>query len=263
VLFQKTSMQPKKPVKKTSWGNVSEWYDKHLETNEDTYQAKVIAPNLLRLLGIVKGKKLLDIACGQGYFSRLLRDAGAEVSGIDISSELIMYAKRREGEGIEYVVGSADNLSHWKKGVFDAAFCVLAIQNIENVPGVLSEASRVLKSDGRFLLVLNHPTFRVPQHSDWGYDEKKKVQYRSVDRYLSEEMVKIVMNPGKQGSVTTITFHRSLQFYFKAFHKAGFAVTRLEEWISHKASERGPRQAAEDRARKEIPLFMAIELIKI
>lgn len=254
---------PKKDSKKTSWGAVSHWYDTHLETNEDTYQAKVIAPNLLRLIGAVTGKNILDIASGQGYFSRLLRDAGATVSGIDISPELVLYAKKRSNNSIEYVTGSADDLSYFKKGTFDSAICVLALQNIENVSGMLSEAKRVLREGGKLILVLNHPTFRVPKQSDWGYDEKKKVQYRRVDRYLSEETVKIVMNPGKQGSVTTISFHRPLQFYFKAFNKAGFAVSRIEEWISHKASEKGPRQVAEDRARKEIPLFMALELVKV
>lgn len=249
--------------KRTSWGSVSSWYDSHLETHEDTYQAKVIAPNLFRLLGDIKNKQILDIACGQGYFSRQLFDKGAHVSGVDISKELIAYAKRRDSEKIKYVVGTADNLSYWKKETFDIAVCILALQNIENAHGVLSEAERVLKTGGRLFLVLNHPAFRVPQGSDWGYDEKQKMQYRSVYRYLSEKVVKIIMHPGKKESPETISFHRSLQYYFKAFHKAGFAVARLEEWISHKASGKGPRQAAEDRARKEIPLFMALELTKI
>ena len=42
--------------------------------------------------------------------------------------------------------------------------------------------------------------------------------------------------------------------------KAGLAITRLEEWISHKKSEEGPRATAEDVARKEIPLFLMLEM---
>jgi len=61
----------------------------------------------------------------------------------------------------------------------------------------------------------------------------------------------------------TMSFHRPLQVYFKAFAKAGLCVTRLEEWASHKTSDSGPRKAAEDLARKEIPLFMCLELKKI
>jgi hypothetical protein len=54
-----------------------------------------------------------------------------------------------------------------------------------------------------------------------------------------------------------------MQDYMKALSSAGFAITRIEEWISHKKSEKGPRQEAEDRARKEFPLFLAIEARRI
>ena len=49
----------------------------------------------------------------------------------------------------------------------------------------------------------------------------------------------------------------------KIFSKSGFAITRLEEWISHKQSGTGPRQTAEDKARREIPMFMCIEIKNI
>ncbi len=71
------------------------------------------------------------------------------------------------------------------------------------------------------------------------------------------------MHPGKKTRERTISYNRSLQDISKALRKNGFAITRLEEWISHKSSEKGPRQAAEDTARKEIPLFMLLEVSKI
>ena len=61
----------------------------------------------------------------------------------------------------------------------------------------------------------------------------------------------------------TLTFHRPLQNYFKAFAKAGLVTMRLEEWVSHKTSDKGPRKQAEDTARKEIPLFLCLELKKL
>ncbi len=69
------------------------------------------------------------------------------------------------------------------------------------------------------------------------------------------------MNPGERfDKKFTVTFHRPLQTYIKAFNKSGLVIARLEEWTSHKESEKGPRQEAENKSRKEIPLFMAIEL---
>ena len=75
---------------------------------------------------------------------------------------------------------------------------MLAIQNIKNIDKVFTGVSKVLKEQGRLILVLNHPAFRVPQFSDWGFDEKRKMQYRGVYKYMSERQVEIDMNPGKK-----------------------------------------------------------------
>lgn len=246
--------------KDTSWQAVASWYDALLEEGADTYQEKVIKPNLLRLLGDISGKKVLDLACGQGYFSRAMGEAGAKVTGVDLSSDLIALAKKQSSKEIIFKVAPADKLTGIADKEFDAVTCVLAIQNIEQMNGAFAECARVLKSSGRLLLILNHPTFRIPKKSSWCVDEVVGMQYRRVDSYMSESKTEINMQPSNTGkSVTTVSFHRPLQVYFKALAKNGFVVTRLEEWMSHKVSEAGPKKAMEDRARKEFPLFMMIE----
>jgi hypothetical protein len=130
---------------------------------------------------------------------------------------------------------------------------------MEDLSAVTKEARRVLKESGRFVMVLNHPAFRVLRRSTWGWDEEAGVQYRRVDGYLSAAKIPVEMHPGARTKKQTVSYHRSLQDFFKTLAGAGFAVTRLEEWISHKVSGRGPRQKAEDTARKEIPLFMLLE----
>jgi ubiquinone/menaquinone biosynthesis C-methylase UbiE len=243
---------------KTSWGPVADWYDTYLEVTPDSYQAMVIAPNLLRVLALKIGEQVIDFACGQGYFTRSFAEAGATPTGIDISKELIAAAKKRSPK-IDFKVAPAHRLEFAEDKSYDVATIVLAIQNIENIAEVFAEVKRVLKLGGRFVLVMNHPAFRIPKRTSWGWDEATKTQYRRVDGYLSAATIPIDMHPGKMNSATTLSYHRSLQDYFKALTKSGFAVTRLEEWISHKKSEKGPKQEAEDTARKEIPLFLMIE----
>ncbi len=246
----------------TSWSAVAPWYDEYLETKTDSYQAKVIAPNLLRILNLKKSEAVLDLACGQGYFSRFLQEAGAAVTGIDISEELIARAKEHGG-GINYVTAPAHDTKQ-KPNSFDAAIIVLALENIKNVDEIVGELARVLKKEGRVIVVLLHPVFRIPQHSDWGFDTKKNLQYRRVDKYLSEVAIEITQNPFKgKKEIKTVTYHRSLQWYTKIFKKHGFAIIGIEEWISHKKSEAGARKEAEDSARKEFPLFLGLELKKI
>ncbi|MEN9413325.1 MAG: hypothetical protein RLZZ342_412 [Candidatus Parcubacteria bacterium] len=248
--------------KTTSWGSVADWYDEHV-AGEDTYHAKVIAPNFVRMVAPQRGETILDIGCGEGYFTRLLAASGAQVAGADIAPELIARAKK-DTPAIKYHVASADALAFAQDASYDVLTCVLALQNMEKLEAVMKEVSRVLKSGGRCVFVLNHPAFRIPKKSAWGWDDAQKTQYRRVDAYLSASREKMDMTPGKKGEHEyTYSFHRSLQDHMKAFAAAGLCITRMEEWISHRVSEKGPRQAGEDRARKEFPLFLSLEVRKL
>jgi len=247
---------------KTSWGQEAEWYDALLSM-DDTYQKEVILPNMIRLMDIQPGCRILDLACGQGYFSKAFAERGAEVLGTDISFQLIEIAKQKIGPREKYMVLPADKLAgNIGPKTFDKVCIILALQNIENYQETIAEAVRVLKPGGKFYIILNHPSFRIPKMTSWGWDEVLKIQYRRVDSYLSESKAKIEMHPGSKKASVTYSFHRPLQLYFKALAKNGFFVTRLEEWNSHKKSLPGARQSAEDTARKEIPMFMMIEAEK-
>jgi len=248
----------KSTPKNTSWGAVADWYGDYLQ-KEGSYQAEVILPNLLRMLALTKADAVLDLACGEGFFAREFAKSGAKVIGADISPELIAKAKAAGGP-ILYKVAPATKLAFAKDKEFTAAACVLALQNIEDIKAVFKEVRRTLAPGGRFVLVLNHPAFRVLKRSSWGFDEKEQVQYRRIDGYLSAARILVDMHPGKAAGPKTVSYHRSLQDFTKALASAGFCITRLEEWTSHRASQKGPRQKAEDTARKEIPLFMALEV---
>lgn len=255
---------PSKKPQDTSWNSVAGWYDDLLKTDNDSYQTKVIAPNLLRVLDLKKGEVVYDLACGQGYFADIFSRNGADVTASDLSRKLISIATETLPKTIKFFVTPADKAPFLKDKSIDTVVIVLAIQNIENVSAVFAECKRVLKDGGRMVLVINHPTFRVPQGSDWNFADG--VQSRIISKYLSESKLSIDMTPGEKDikkKIKTISFHRSLQYYMKIFAKNGFAITRLEEWISHKQSGKGPRQIAEDTARKEIPLFMCLEVKKI
>jgi ubiquinone/menaquinone biosynthesis C-methylase UbiE len=243
--------------KDTSWEKVADWYGEHLEST-DTYQSKVILPNLARIFSFSGVENVLDLACGDGFFTRAFSSDVKSISGCDLSQSLIEKAKG-VSPAISYFVADASTLSFAKNGQFDVVYSVLALQNMEHLSLVLKEVSRVLTPNGRLIFVLNHPTFRIPKKSSWGFDEKEKTQYRRIDAYLTPSRVEIDMHPGAQKKILTYSFHRSLQDYIKALRGANLAVVSLEEWISHKESQKGPRSEAEDRARKEIPLFMCVE----
>jgi ubiquinone/menaquinone biosynthesis C-methylase UbiE len=253
--------------KDTSWSSVAKWYD-GMVTDDDSYQIQVIVPNLSRLMDLHPGEKILDLACGTGFFSEVFaRVVGSKnVTGVDIGKQLISIAKEKNPE-IDFCVSGSDDLSFFAGNSFDKVALVLAIQNIEEVKKTLSQINRVLKSGGFVYIVMNHPAFRIPKRSEWGFDEATGQQYRRVDGYLRESKEEIDMKPGSSGKETleqiTVSYHRPIQYYTKLFAATGFVVSRLEEWVSHKRSQSGPRQKEEDRVRSEIPLFLFLEIQKI
>ncbi|MBI1882649.1 MAG: class I SAM-dependent methyltransferase [Chlamydiae bacterium] len=252
-------MNQKKPTQ-THWDAVSKWYDQKVGKEGSEYHMEVLIPGLLQMLQPRKGEKILDLGCGQGVLCRTLAKEGVHMTGIDASPLLIESAKRYpEGKNlIHYQAHEAQSLKGIPDTCFDAVVSLLAIQNMNPLESVMKEVTRVVKKRGHLLWVLNHPCFRIPKASHWGFDEEEKIQYRRVDRYLSLMKVPIQMHPGEKPDVVTWSFHRPLSFYFELFASFGWAVTGLEEWTSHKKSEPGPRAKAEDRARLEIPLFLAI-----
>lgn len=246
----------------TSWDGVANWYDNYLATG-DTYQARVILPNLLRLIKPGKDQVILDLACGPGFFSHHLAQAGTQVIGVDLSSKLIKAAKTEAGSNEAFYRSEASHLPFIKTGSVNQALTVLALQNIRDLKPVFNEVKRVLVKGGIYHLVLNHPGFRIPGQSSWGWDSQTGKQYRRLDGYLSESERAIAMHPGKSGGEGTLSFHRPLQYYFKLLTKAGLLVSRLEEWISDKQSEPGPRAEAENQARREFPLFLYLQAYKL
>lgn len=252
---------------RTDWGDVARWYDQLVGDEGSEYHRHVVLPGVLRLLEPRPGQRVLDVACGQGVLCRLLRERGVWPTGVDAAAALIRLARQRgSGEGIEYRVGDArqlDKLAGMGPGRFDAVTCVLAIQNIHPLPPVCRGVAWALKPGGRFVIAMMHPCFRGPKATGWGWDAEQGVQYRRVDRYLLPRKEPIVTHPGKDPGRYTWSFHRPMGAYVKALRNAGLLVDALEEWSSHKVSTSGPRAGAENRARREIPLFLALRAVKV
>jgi SAM-dependent methyltransferase len=251
---------------KTDWADVADWYDKLVGDQGSEYHQKVVFPGVLRLLAAGPGDAVLDVACGQGALCRLLAAKGVEAVGVDSAEPLVAAARARGPETVAYHVGDVregERMPFLAAGHFAGAACVLAIQNIHPLAGVFAGVAKALRTGGRFVLVMMHPCFRGPKETGWMWDETAGVQFRRVDRYLTPRKEPIVTHPGSDPGGYTWTFHKPLEQYVKAARGAGLLVDAIEEWPSHKTSQPGPRAAAENRAREEIPMFMAIRCVKV
>jgi ubiquinone/menaquinone biosynthesis C-methylase UbiE len=249
--------------RQTDWGGVAKWYDDLVGDEGSEYQREVVLPGVIRLLAPRVGESIVDVGCGQGVLCRMLFERGVKVMGVDAARELIAAARQRSDPAIKYHVGDARKLDFLPADHFDAAACLLAIQNIHPIAGVFDGVARALKADGRFVVAMMHPAFRGAKETSWGWDQQAMVQYRRVDRYLIPRKSPIVAHPGKSPDAYTWTFHKPIEAYVKAARNAGLFIDALEEWPSHKTSTSGPRAAAENRAREEIPMFLALRAVKV
>jgi ubiquinone/menaquinone biosynthesis C-methylase UbiE len=247
----------------TDWGDVADWYDKLVGESGSEYHREVVLPGVLRLLSPNAGENALDVACGQGVLCRILHERGVRATGVDAATPLIRAARERGTADITYHVGDAREIEFLPADHFHAASCVLAIQNLHPIQPVFAGVARALRDRGKLVIVMMHPCFRGAKETSWGWDEQQGVQFRRVDRYLLPRKTPIVTHPGKDPGQYTWTFHKPIESYVKALRQAGLLVDAIEEWPSHKTSTSGPRAPAENAARKEIPMFMAIRAIKV
>lgn len=242
----------------TSWQKVSDWYGKAVGREGNYYHQHVILPKSLRLLDLKEDSSLLDLACGQGVLARQLPGEVCYV-GVDAAPGLIRQAKRLdENKNHTYITADASRELPLPKKDFTHAAIILSLQNIENPAGVIQNARKHLVKNGIFLLVLNHPCFRIPRQTRWEIDEWEKIQYRRIDRYMTPLKISITTHPGRgEKSETTWSYHVPLTEYSRMLYENGFVIERLEEWLPDKRSV-GNAAKMENRAREEFPLFLAL-----
>lgn len=133
----------------------------------------------------VAGKRVLDIACGDGYGSDYLAQSAAHVTGVDISEEAVTYAKDRyKRSNLEYLVGSAAAIPIEGEHLFDV---IVSYETIEHIPEedqvrFLAEAKRLLTPEG--VLIISTPdkkyyTDIAAHHNEFHIREFYEEEFRS------------------------------------------------------------------------------------
>lgn len=109
--------------------------------------------DLVDLLAIHPGERLLDVGCGTGRLAGVAADrvgAQGRVVGIDPAAARIEVAGRRNNPRLEFRVGYAEDLSVFGSASFDVVYMNCVLDWLHDKPGALAQAYRVLKPGGRF-----------------------------------------------------------------------------------------------------------------
>jgi len=101
----------------------------------------------------VRNKRVLDLACGEGYGSHLLSKTAQSVLGIDIDDDSIKHARNTYiAPTLEFRVGSITDIPIAGGGLFDVAVCFEALEHVTDHHRLLGEVKRLLTSDGLFIV---------------------------------------------------------------------------------------------------------------
>lgn len=218
-----------------------------------------IMPNMLRLMGEVRGKRILDLGCGEGGYSRELAKRGAQLVSVDCSAKAIEYAEaaaQKEGLDIGHFVRNSNDLFDIASEQFDIVLCSMMLMDCEDLDGTLGEAVRALKPDGRLFASVLHPCF------DGNHDTGIGRQGTGIDRQV------VVMNyfeprewkaPLWGGTIPVIWRHRTMEDYVKAFIKCGLTIVDLNE---PRATDEQAQISVAMAWLQKIPLYLYWELKK-
>lgn len=159
---------------RAAWDHAAEAWDDFVESGKDYYRHEIHGPAMLAVCEPLLGRHVLDLGCGQGYFTRQLAQCGAQAVGVDISEELLGFAREHEAEeqlGIDYrLMNASDVHLHFAAGSFDLVTACFSLHDMANPAAALASACTVLKDDGRMAFAIPHPATDTP-YREWEIDK--------------------------------------------------------------------------------------------
>ncbi|MBW3003271.1 class I SAM-dependent methyltransferase [Candidatus Woesearchaeota archaeon] len=182
-------------------------------------------PSMVKAVGNIKGKRLLDIGCGAGVHAKKYLNKGAKVWGIDLSKTMIELARKR-CPGVEFAIGSMRELPY-RPSMFDIATASLSVDYIKDLGALFTEISRVLKKGGLFYYSVGSPVSESREKLNEKGITGNMLGWIEVDgkkivkgKYFKEGLYEWEMVPG----MVMRTYKRGFGTNLRALRKAGFEL---------------------------------------
>jgi SAM-dependent methyltransferase len=207
-------------------------------------------PALRDLLPDLRGRKVLDLGCGYGWFCRWAREAGAaEVLGIDVSEKMLARARADTADpAITYQRADLEGIA-LPRAVFDLVYSSLVLHYIADLNPLMSLVFGSLVRGGSLVFSMEHPIYSAPAEPEWSPDAAGHKIW-PVDHYLDEGPRSTHwLAPG------VIKHHRTIATMINLLLRTGFAIAHLEEWGPSEAQIAAHPSWADERHR---PPFLIV-----
>jgi len=248
------------------WDAIARWRDLRMGEAGDLWHRALVDPTFLGVIGPVRGLRVLDLACGNGYLTRRWARAGARsVLGVDASRGSIALARGRERarpSGAQFLQRDSSRLVGVPDRSMDLVASNMALMDIGDAAGTVREVARVLGPNGRFVFSICHPCFDLDDRSMWVVERQpyRERVWRKVSNYRDERTYEVPWKISETEMAYTTTYHRTLATYLRYLREAGLAVVRMEEPFPRPAVV---RESPQGRFMLEVPLHLVVEAIPL
>lgn len=221
-----------------SYNQFATTYHEHVSDSSDSiYHSYYEKPALRSELGDLTGKNVLCIGCGSGVDANwLLQNGAANVTGIDISKELIAIGQL-QFPGVSLHVMDMEKLD-LPDNSYDIACSSLAIHYIDDMTTALKEVRRVLKTGGRYVFSCGHP-FDTAIEKTEDEESKTRILGRTVIKETDEQIIHgdyLVSGTngtknidGNLGDMEVRIYHRTFGAMIQQIVASGFTIEKLIE----------------------------------
>jgi len=266
------------------WSEVShaDW-TAYIESDMGQIVREVLDPPMLEQIQ-PEGKALLDIGCGEGYFARVLKAAGAaRVVGADISPDLIGRALAKDPEG-EYQVSDIASGPPCGVGTFDAVSACMVLMDLPDLDVAYRNIAASLAPHGQLVACMINPYYAFPV-GEWrwglsdGLHREFDPHHRTLKRFVRQiqgvlrgdfEWILYITNYRERrvvekmlGNAATLHFHKPFSEYVNLAAKNGLVLqSLLEPEISPAIYERYAHEPLA-RALTTVPLFFVLVFSKV
>jgi SAM-dependent methyltransferase len=211
-------------------------------------------PALRALVPDLRGRVVLDLGCGFGWFARWARSQGAaRVLGLDVSARMLAHGRAMtEDPAVAFVRADLERLA-LAPAVFDLAWSALALHYVVDLGRLLAAVHAALRPGGRLVASVEHPIFTAPTHPGWQVDGTGRRVW-PLDAYQNEgPRTTDWLAPG------VIKQHRTVGTYVRLLRQAGLTLTHLEDWAPDAAQVAADPPLADERER---PTFMLLAAVR-
>jgi len=151
---------------KSSWTyndfESAQTYIKYVESVSGQFERKLISKAIFSHLPENKESYVLDAACGTGWLTKLLAEKYEKVLGCDSSLPLLDYARKNNPENCTFVEASILEKIPILERPYDSAIICLAIHDVKNPPEAYAQVEKILKDNGKLIVVVANPYYSFP-----------------------------------------------------------------------------------------------------